>query len=382
MQRRKFGREFKIEAVRLVRERGVSVAQAARDLDVHETMLHRWVKQAAADPQHAFPGQGQMKPEQIEIDRLRKEVARLKAERDILKKGRRLLCEGSDMKFAFIAKHRAVWPVAWMCSALSVSRSGFHAWLTRTPSQRAREDEVILVKTRASFVASDRTYGARRVWRDVLAEGISCGLHRVERIMRQNALRARPRRRGLPKDAGERATTSPNLLERRFAADAPNRKWIADVTYIWTAEGWLYVAAVIDLFSRRVVGWSMQTSMTAQLVTDALVMAIWRRGKPDALLHHSDQGSQYTSEAFQRLMAEHDVTCSMSRSGNVWDNAAMESFFSSLKTERTARRAYRTRDEARADVFDYIERFYNPARRHSTLGYLSPVEFENRAKLA
>jgi putative transposase len=269
-----------------------------------------------------------------------------------------------------------------MCLALSVSRSGFNAWLTRTPSQRAREDEVILVKTRASFVASDRTYRARRVWRDVLAEGISCGLHRVERIMRQNALRARPRRRGLPKDEGERATTSPNLLERRFAADAPNRKWIADFTYIWTAEGWLYVAAVIDQFSRRVLGWSMQTSMTAQLVTDALVMAIWRRGKPDALLHHSDQGSQYTSEAFQRLMAEHDVICSMSRSGNVWDNAAMESFFSSLKTERTARRTYRTRDEARADVFDYIERFYNPARRHSTLGYLSPVEFENRAKFA
>ena len=157
---------------------------------------------------------------------------------------------------------------------------------------------------------------------------------------------------------------------------------MADFTYIWTAEGWLYVAAVIDLFSRRVVGWSMQASMTAQLVTDALMMAIWRRGKPDALLHHSDQGSQYTSEPFQRLMAEHGIVCSMSRSGNVWDNAAMESFFSSLKTERTARRTYRTRDEARADVFDYIEGFYNPARRHSTLGYLSPVEFENRAKLA
>lgn len=137
MQRRKFGREFKIEAVRLVRERGVSVAQAARDLNVHLTMLHRWVKQAAADPQHAFPGQGQMKPEQIEIDRLRKEVARLKAKRDILKKSRRILCEGRDMKFAFIAKHRAVWPVAWMCAALGVSRSGFHAWLTRQPSQRA-----------------------------------------------------------------------------------------------------------------------------------------------------------------------------------------------------------------------------------------------------
>ena len=286
------------------------------------------------------------------------------------------------MRFAFIAKHRSIWPVAWMCAALDVSRSGFHAWLTRPQSQRDRDDEVILTKVRTSFVGSDRTYGARRVWHDVLAEGLSCGLHRVERIMRENALRARPRRRGLPKDEGTRAAASPNLLERQFAAEGPNRKWVADFTYIWTAEGWLYVAAVIDLFSRRVVGWSMQASMTAQLVTDALMMAIWRRGKPDALLHHSDQGSQYTSEPFQRLMAEHGIVCSMSRSGNVWDNAAMESFFSSLKTERTARRTYRTRDEARADVFDYIERFYNPARRHSTLGYLSPVEFEDRAKLA
>ena len=287
------------------------------------------------------------------------------------------------MRFAFIAKHRAVWPVAWMCAALNVSRSGFHAWLTRSPSQRSRDDDAILANVRTSFVGSDRTYGARRVWHDVLAEGVSCGLHRIERIMRENAMRARPRRRrGLPKDEGVRATAAGNLLERQFAADGPNRKWIADFTYIWTAEGWLYVAAVIDLFSRRVVGWSMQASMTAQLVADALVMAVWRRGKPHALLHHSDQGSQYTSEPFQRLMAEHGIVCSMSRSGNVWDNAAMESFFSSLKTERTARRTYRTRDEARADVFDYIERFYNAARRHSTLGYLSPVEFENRAKLA
>jgi putative transposase len=288
------------------------------------------------------------------------------------------------MKFAFIAKHRSIWPVAWLCEALGVSRSGFHAWLTRSPSRRAREDEAIGAKVRASFIASARTYGARRVWRDVLAEGVSCGLHRIERLMRAQALRARPRRRGLPKDEGERlsAAVAPNVLDRQFVAERPNQKWIADFTYVWTAEGWLYVAAVIDLFSRRVVGWSMKAEMTAQLVTDALVMAIWRRGRPDALLHHSDQGSQYTSEQFQRLMADNGVSCSMSRSGNVWDNAAMESFFSSLKTERIARRTYRTRDQARADVFDYIERFYNAARRHSTLGYLSPVEFERQAALA
>jgi len=288
------------------------------------------------------------------------------------------------MRFAFIAKHRSIWPVAWLCEALDVSRSGFHAWLGRSPSRRAREDETIGAKVRASFVASDRTYGARRVWRDMLADGVACGLHRVERLMRAQALRARPRRRGLPKDGGERLASviAPNVLDRQFTATAPNQRWIADFTYIWTAEGWLYVAAVIDLFSRRVVGWSMKAEMTAQLVTDALIMGIWRRGKPDALLHHSDQGSQYTSQHFQELLADNGIACSMSRSGNVWDNAAMESFFSSLKTERIRGKVYRTRDAARADVFDYIERFYNTVRRHSTIGYLSPVEFEKRAQLA
>ena len=288
------------------------------------------------------------------------------------------------MRFAFIAKHRSVWQVEWLCKALDVSRSGFHAWLNRTPSRRTLEDVGLLAAIRRSFLGSDRTYGARRVWHDVLAEGIICGLHRIERLMKANALKARPRRRYLPPDMGERMVNAiaPNVLDRQFHAASPNSKWIADFTYIWTAEGWLYVSVVIDLFSRRAVGWSMSAAMTAQLVTDALLMAIWRRGRPKAVLHHSDQGSQYTSEQFQRLLADNGVSCSMSRSGNVWDNAAMESFFSSLKTERTDRKVYRSRTEAKADVFDYIERFYNPRRRHSTLGYISPIEFERRAGLA
>jgi putative transposase len=192
------------------------------------------------------------------------------------------------MKFGFIAKHRSIWPVAWLCSALDVSRSGFHAWLNRAPSKRARADEEIGAKVRASFVGSERTYGARRVWRDVLADGVDCGLHRIERLMKAQALRARPRQRRLPKDEGERlAVAAPNVLDREFHAKRPNQRWIADFTYVWTAEGWLYVAAVIDLFSGHVVGWSIKAEMTAQLVTDALMMAIWHRGKPDALLHHS-----------------------------------------------------------------------------------------------
>jgi putative transposase len=183
----------------------------------------------------------------------------------------------------------------------------------------------------------------------------------------------------VPYDTGERAQLAPNLLDRQFDAARPNERWVADFTYLWTSEGWLFLAVVLDLFSRRVVGWSMQSRMTAQLVIDALLMALWRRGKPRELLHHSDQGSQYASEDFQRLLEEHGITCSMSRQGNVWDNSAIESFFSTLKTERVNRRQYRLRDEARADVFDYIERFYNPRRRHSSIGFVSPVEFENSA---
>ena len=180
----------------------------------------------------------------------------------------------------------------------------------------------------------------------------------------------------LAQGCGQRSAIADNVLDLQFQADGPNQKWVADFTYIWTAEGWLYAAAVMDLYSRRIVGWSMQDGMTSQLVVDALMMAVWRRGKPSALLHHSDQGSQYTSEHFQELLKDQGITCSMSRAGEVWDNSAMESFFSSLKTERTARKVYRSREQARADVFDYIERFYNPTRRHSTMGYVSPIDFE------
>ncbi len=191
-------------------------------------------------------------------------------------------------------------------------------------------------------------------------------------------LQARHKRRRLPSDGSARAQhyLAPNHLQRDFEADAPNRKWVADFTYIWTAEGWLFVAAVMDLYSRRIIGWSMSDTMHAKMVADALVMALWRRGKPHQLIHHSDQGSQYTSEVFQTLLKDQGITCSMSRRGDCWDNAAMESFFSSLKTERTAKKIYRTRNDARADVFDYIERFYNQQRKHSTLKFMSPVQFE------
>ena len=287
------------------------------------------------------------------------------------------------MRFQAIVKLRGIWPISWLCSALEVTCAGFYAWLKRPQSARDCTDAILTAQIQRSFSDSDRTYGARRVRRDLRDWGHGCGIHRVERLMRRAQLVARRRRRRMPFDIGPRAEhrIAPNVLERQFDAAAVNRKWVADFTYLWTAEGWLYVATVMDLFSRRIVGWSMSGQMTAQLVTDALLMAIWRRGPVKALLHHSDQGSQYTSEQFQRLLTQHGITCSMSRSGNCWDNAAMESFFSTLKTERTSRKNYQSRDEARADVFDYVERFYNPRRRHSTLGYLSPIDYEQMAHL-
>ena len=283
------------------------------------------------------------------------------------------------MRFAFIAKHREVWQTGRMCEALGVSRGGFYEWMSHPEAPRTQANRQLVVHIRTSFEQSDKTYGSRRVWRDLRAWGHTCGRHRVERLMAVEGLKARPKRRRLPFDSGQRPAhaIAPNILDRQFEADGPNQRWVADFTYVWTDEGWLYVAVVLDLFSRRIVGWSMGREMTAQLVTDALVMAIWRRGRPKELLHHSDQGSQYTSEQFQRLLRDQGVICSMSRQGDVWDNAAMESFFSSLKTERVNRKVYRSRDEAKADVFDYIERFYNAVRRHSTIGYVSPAEFEN-----
>lgn len=285
------------------------------------------------------------------------------------------------MRYGFIERQRRVWPVSRMCRLLEVSRSGFHDWHGRKPSARAIGDERLTARIRSFHLISGRSYGSPRIWRDLREAGERVGENRVARLMSRAGIEALRRKRRRPLDEGVRpeCAAAGNLLDRDFDAAAPNQKWVADFTYVNTAEGWLYVAVVLDLFSRRVVGWSMSAEMTAQLVMDALTMALWRRGRPKELLHHSDQGSQYAAEDFQRLLAHHGIACSMSRKGDCWDNAAMESFFASLEKERVyTKPRYRTRDEARADVFEYIEGFYNPMRRHSTLGQVSPVEFERR----
>ncbi len=255
-------------------------------------------------------------------------------------------------------------------------RSGFYAWLKTPQSRRAAEDDRLLRKIRAFYRASGEAYGSPRLHRDLREDGERCGEHKVARLMRVNGIRAilgykKPRYR-----AGKPALVAPNRLEQQFTVDAPDRAWATDITYIRTFEGWLYLAVVVDLFSRNVIGWSMKSALTRDLVLDALLMAVWRRRPQHPVIVHSDQGSQYGSDDWMRFCKEHNLIPSMSRRGNCFDNAVVESFFSSLKKERIRRRIYRTREEARADVFDYIEGFYNRVRRHSHLGQMSPIDFE------
>ena len=281
------------------------------------------------------------------------------------------------MRFEFIKEHQEEFEVSVMCDVLEVSRSGFYAWCERPASERALANEALLVEIKRIFAENRCLYGPVRVWKALQEQGIPCGKGRVERLMRENGIRVQPKKRyTVTTQADESKIPAPNLLDRDFSAEKPNRKWVADITYIWTQEGWLYLAGVMDLFSRRIVGWAMAEHMTAQLVCDAFDMAIQQRKPDEGLLHHSDRGSQYTSHLFQDRLHSAKAIASMSRKGNCYDNAAMESFFGTLKSELVDRTTYRTRAEAQTDVFFYIEGFYNRTRLHSYLGYKSPQTFE------
>lgn len=269
-----------------------------------------------------------------------------------------------------------------LCATLRVSRSGFYAWLGRCESGRARENRRLTTVIRRVFDDSREIYGAPRMHRALLQRGERCGRNRVARLMHIHGLRSKTRRRFRVKttDSNHDHPIAPDHVDRQFHAEAPNRVWVSDMTYIRTDEGWLYLAVTMDLFSRRVVGWSMAPTMHAKVVVDALQMAIDRRRPESGLVHHSDRGTQYASEAFRSVLTTHGLIASMSRKGNCYDNAAMESFFHTLKTELVRHEHYRTHAAARASLFDYIESFYNRSRIHSTLGYVSPVEFERAAE--
>jgi len=284
------------------------------------------------------------------------------------------------VRYGFIRDHSNEFHVENACRVLKLSPSGYYAWCGRGVSAREIEDARLIDKIRNIYDATSGVYGVRRIYRQLLADGENCSVNRVARLMRKCGLRAKRRRKyQVTTDSKHSFPVAENLLDREFFSAGPNQVWASDITYIWTQEGWLYLAAVIDLHSRMVVGWSMSERIDRSLVLDALSMAVGRRKPGPGLIHHSDRGIQYASNDYQAALKRHEMLCSMSHKGDCWDNAVAESFFSTLKTERVHHRLYRSRAEARRDIFEYIEVFYNRVRLHSTLGYLSPAQFECRA---
>lgn len=281
------------------------------------------------------------------------------------------------MRFRFIEEHQRVFPVRAMCRVLKVSPSGYYAWRSRPRSRRSREDRRLQVLIRAIYRRSRCSYGAPRIHVELVEQGIRCGRHRVARLMRQAGLQgARRRRYRVTTDSHHRFPVAPNRLARRFTVESPNQVWLADLTYLPTREGWLYLAAVMDLASRRIVGWATSERIDQRLVLEALDRALELRCPEPGLLHHSDRGVQYAGHRYQRRLAAAGLESSMSRKGNCWDNAPMESWFATLKIEYLQGRTLTSRAVARRGLFDYIERFYNRQRRHTQLGYLSPAQWE------
>ena len=287
------------------------------------------------------------------------------------------------MKFRFISKNHGTFKVGRMCRLLNVSRSGYYSWLKRPESRRSRQNKNLKAKILDIFKGNHRIYGAPRIHAELRSQGIRCGRHRVARLMQKLGIKAKTKRKfKATTDSKHNLPVAPNLLDQNFEVNAPNKVWASDITYIPTQEGWLYLAVCMDLYSRMVVGWSMDCRITKHLVIDAFNMAAKNRPEIQGLVHHSDRGSQYASYEFQNILGSYNMLCSMSRKGNCYDNAVVESFFHSLKTEWVHHYRYKTRHEAKASIFEYIEIFYNRQRRHSQLNYLSPADYEHWALAA
>ena len=282
------------------------------------------------------------------------------------------------MRYQFMKEHERQFRIGTMCRVLLVSRSGYYSWRDRPESERAKDNEKLLLKIKTAHKNSKKRYGSPRIHKQLVKDGVACSRGRVARLMRDAGIRAKQKRKFVvTTDSKHDLPVAENILNRQFDIDTLNTVWTADITYVPTEEGWLYLGAVMDLCSKGIAGWSMDEWMKTDLVANALTMAYKRRNPGTGLLHHSDRGSQYASEDYQKLIKSYGMQASMSRKGDCWDNAPMESFFHTLKTELTHHKKYRTREEARRDIFEYIEVFYNRQRLHSSLGYKSPAEFES-----
>ncbi|QQO72296.1 IS3 family transposase [Morganella morganii] len=374
MSGKRYPEEFKIEAVKQVVDRGYSVSSVATRLDITTHSLYAWIKKYGPDSST----HKEQSDAQAEIRRLQKELKRVTDERDIFKKSRGVLRKAVRLRYAFIRDNTCCWPVRLLCRVLDVHPSGFYAWLQQPHSQRHQADLRLTGQIKQFWLESGCVYGYRKIHLDLRDSGQQCGVNRVWRLMKRVGIKAQVGYRSPRARKGEASIVSPNRLQRQFNPDAPDERWVTDITYIRTHEGWLYLAVVVDLFSRKIIGWSMQSRMTKDIVLNALLMAVWRRNPQKQVLVHSDQGSQYTSHEWQSFLKSHGLEGSMSRRGNYHDNAVAESFFQLLKRERIKKKIYGTREEARSDIFDYIEMFYNSKRRHGSSNQMSPTEYENQ----
>ncbi|EKQ4787654.1 IS3 family transposase [Salmonella enterica] len=374
MSGKRYPEEFKIEAVKQVVDRGYSVSSVATRLDITTHSLYAWIKKYGPDSST----NKEQSDAQAEILRLQKELKRVTDERDIFKKSRGVLRKAVRLRYAFIRDNTRCWPVRLLCRVLDVHPSGFYAWLQQPHSQREQANQMLTGQIKQFWLESGCVYGYRKIHLDLRDTGQQCGVNRVWRLMKRAGIKAQVGYRSPRARKGEDSIVAPDRLQRQFNPDAPDERWVTDITYIRTHEGWLYLAVVVDLFSRKVIGWSMQPWMTKEIVLNALLMALWRRNPQKAVLVHSDQGSQYTSYEWQSFLKSHGLEGSMSRRGNCHDNAVAESFFQLLKRERIKKKIYGTREEARSDIFDYIEMFYNSKRRHGSSDKMPPTEYENR----
>ncbi|TKG78720.1 IS3 family transposase [Salmonella enterica subsp. enterica serovar Alachua] len=374
MSGKRYPEEFKIEAVKQVVDRGYSVSSVATRLDITTHSLYAWIKKYGPDSST----NKEQSDAQAEIFRLQKELKRVTDERDIFKKSRGVLRKAVRLRYAFIRDNTRCWPVRLLCRVLDVHPSGFYAWLQQPHSQREQANQMLTGQIKQFWLESGCVYGYRKIHLDLRDTGQQCGVNRVWRLMKRAGIKAQVGYRSPRARKGEDSIVAPDRLQRQFNPDAPDERWVTDITYIRTHEGWLYLAVVVDLFSRKVIGWSMQPRMTKEIVLNALLMALWRRNPQKAVLVHSDQGSQYTSYEWQSFLKSHGLEGSMSRRGNCHDNAVAESFFQLLKRERVKKKIYGTREEARSDIFDYIEMFYNSKRRHGSSDKMPPTEYENR----
>ncbi|HAN4350658.1 TPA: IS3 family transposase [Escherichia coli] len=374
MSGKRYPEEFKTEAVKQVVDRGYSVSSVATRLDITTHSLYAWIKKYGPDSST----HKEQSDAQAEIRRLQKELKRVTDERDIFKKSRGVLRKTVRLRYAFIRDNARCWPVRLLCRVLDVHPSGFYAWLQQPHSQRHRADLRLTGQIKQFWLESGCVYGYRKIHLDLRDSGQQCGVNRVWRLMKRVGIKAQVGYRSPRARKGEANIVSPNRLQRQFNPDAPDERWVTDITYIRTHEGWLYLAVVVDLFSRKIIGWPMQSRMTKDIVLNALLMAVWRRNPQKQVLVHSDQGSQYTSHEWQSFLKSHGLEGSMSRRGNCHDNAVAESFFQLLKPERIKKKIYGTREEARSDIFDYIEMFYNSKRRHGSSDQMSPTEYENQ----